>query len=81
MNKNIAVISIILIAVIAVGSFYYYNSKQPADYVIFAQNLSSNLREALINRLSKNNIPYQIDNDGNVKIPENKTSTAVICCS
>jgi flagellar biosynthesis/type III secretory pathway M-ring protein FliF/YscJ len=78
-----AVISIILLTLIGVSVFYYYNSKQPADYVIFAssQNLGPDLREALIIRLEKNKIPYQIDNDGNVKIPENKTRQAVMCCS
>jgi flagellar biosynthesis/type III secretory pathway M-ring protein FliF/YscJ len=75
--------SLIVILILIGLSFLYYNSQQPVDYVTFAssENLNSELREALINRLKANKIPYQIDSEGNVNIPENKVRNAVMCCS
>jgi flagellar biosynthesis/type III secretory pathway M-ring protein FliF/YscJ len=75
--------SLILIAVIIGLSSFNNPSEQPADYVTFAsaEHLNAELREVLLKRLGGNNIPFQIDGAGNVKIPENKVTDAVMCCS
>jgi flagellar biosynthesis/type III secretory pathway M-ring protein FliF/YscJ len=82
MKKYLAVVSIILIILVGVILFFNH-SKQPLNYVIFAssQNINAELRETLVNRLETNDIPYQIDNNGNIKISEKDVKKAIICCS
>ncbi|OPH62087.1 hypothetical protein BC351_02285 [Paenibacillus ferrarius] len=50
-------------------------------FVIFGQNMNAELHEALVSRLEKNKIDYQIDKQGNVTIAEKDVQRAVICCS
>ena len=81
MKRTLLLLLIILI--VGGASWYYYDSKQLDTYVTFAssQNHNSELREALIVRLKANNIPYQVDTNGSILIPEIEVKNAVICCT
>ena|GEM_PF-2484309 len=67
-----------LLLILSGVSLFYYVSFQPDPYVIFAsyENLTSDLREALLIRFKSNNILYQIDSAGNNYIPESRVETA-----
>jgi len=80
--KNVLASSFLLLILSGVGLFYYV-SVQPDPYVIFAssENLTFDLREALLIRFKSNNILYQVDSAGNIYILKSKVKTAVICCS
>jgi len=80
--KRLLPVLLFLLILSGVGLLYYVSS-QPETYVLFASsdNLTSDLRGELIIRLKANNIPYHIDNKGNIHIPETKVQTAIICCS
>jgi len=82
MKRIIATLSILFVILIS-GVLFYNLSNQPEDFVIFAhhENLNNGLRNELIKRLESNNIPYQVDVSGNIKIPEKELSKAVRCCS
>lgn len=80
MKKYLIVLSIIVIAVI--GTILYLKEENtPINYVLFSQYFNEETQESLINRLKKNNIPYQVDEAGNVKIPEKDVEKAVQCCT
>ncbi|MCM3628676.1 hypothetical protein M3194_15035 [Paenibacillus glycanilyticus] len=84
-KKMISVITITLLVSIGVLLYNFTDeeAKVPDEYVVFGsnQNLNEELRFALVKRLDVNNIPYEIDNEGNVKIPKNAVEKAVGCCT
>lgn len=82
MKKNILIFSITILIIVAL-TLFFAAPDQPSNYVVYAysENLNDNLREALIERLETNHIPYQVDDYGNVEIREKDLKKAVMCCS
>ncbi len=74
------VLSIVVIAVIG-AILYVKEEDKPINFVVFSQYFNDELQKSLVDRLEANNIPYQVDAEGNVKLPEKDVEKAVLCCS
>jgi len=74
-------IFIVSLPIIVNGSFSGTHLHTFKPIYAHHENLNDELRNDLIERLEHHKIPYQVDEDGNVKIPEEKLRKAVMCCS
>lgn len=82
-KKNRIIFSCAAIAVVITVAIILYSTEanKPSQYVVYSQFYSKELQTSLVERLQSNDISYQIDDEGNVLIPEREVTRAVQCCS
>lgn len=83
MKKNRIILSFAAIAVVitVVTILGGKEAAKSSQYVVYSEFYSEELQTSLVERLQSNDIPFQMDDNGNVLITERDVTRAVQCCS